>query len=247
MRDPPLHPDGLAPDDQPELAALAGAYRVIADAFVYPEHVDGEAYRQRARETVCPAVERHVDSEAADELANFLDAHETLDVDEYVETLDLDPACPPYLGHHAFEEPETCREVADADRNQYMVELNAIYEHFDVEIGDELPDYLPAMVEFCWLTLPERDDAVRAEFLGGMVSLVPAARSAFEGTPYHALLVALERVLDRDLALTTDVDDVDSAVGRAEDGLTADGVTPTLDSIRERPTGDPATRPGGER
>lgn len=204
----PLHPDGSADEHDPDVAALAGAYRVVADAFVYPEEIDRDTYLERARDEVLPAVEAYLDPEAADLLSSFLDAYEGVGVDEFVETLELEPACPPYLGHHEFAEPETCRDIADADRNQYMVELNAIYEHFGFEIGDELPDYLPAMVEFCWLTLPDRGDEVRAEFVGGMLSLLPGMRDAYEAadTPYYELLAALERLLEYDLALSTNRD-----------------------------------------
>lgn len=81
----------------------------------------------------------------------------------------------------------------------------------EVAIVVGLPDYLPAMVEFCWLTLPDRDDDVRDEFVGGMLSLLPGMREAFEAadTPYRDLIAALKRLLERDLALSTEGDAVE--------------------------------------
>lgn len=198
------HPqfDGATDDRDPTIDALAEGYRLVADLFVYPEAVDRDQLVSHGREETVPAVRDHVGKEAADRLDAFLDEYEDVTVEEYVQTLELEPDCPLYLGHYEFDEPETCREIASSDRNQYMVELNGIYEHFGFELADELPDFLPAMVEFCWLTLPERDDGLRTELLEKIHSLMPGMREQFEahGTPYADLLVVLEELLADDLA-----------------------------------------------
>lgn len=191
-----------------ETDALASAYDLIAELFVYPEEVDSEEVVRDALHETLPVIDSHVDGEAAELLADFLDDYREIEAEEYVETLELSPSCPLYIGDYVFEEPQTCRDIGSADRNQYMVELNAIYEHFGFEIQDELPDYLPAMIEFLGLTLPERDDGLRDEFMTKVLALLPAMIEDFEsdGTPYVRLLKAFERVLRRDVELNTDLD-----------------------------------------
>lgn len=181
--------------------AVASAYRLIADCFVYPEEVDRPAYVDDATSHVIPEIATHVDEEAAAFLTAFLDDFEDITPQEYVQTLELSPACPLYLGHYEFEDPKTCREIADADRNQYMVELAGIYGHFGYELDTELPDYIPAMVEFLWLTSSERDDPLREDFLSKLHSMLPGMIERFEGTgtPYQWPLKALERVIEYDM------------------------------------------------
>jgi len=198
----PQHPgyDDAEPD--PAVEGLLAGYRAVADLFVYPESVDRAELIERCRSEVVPVLRRETGAETADRLEAFLEEYEHLDADEYVQAHELDPACPLYLGHYEFDEPETCRDISDADRNQYMVELNAIYEHFGFELADELPDFVPAMVEFCWLTMPDRDDGLRAEFIEKFARLLPGMCERFEsvGTPYRRLLAVLERLLEADLA-----------------------------------------------
>lgn len=186
----------------PTAETLARSYRLVADCFVNPERVDRDRLVRVGRETVAPAVEAEVDAGAAATLRSFLEGYESFTVDEYVETHELSPACPLYLGHYGFDQPETCREVAGADRNQYMIELNAIYGHYGFEIGEELPDYLPAMVEFWWLTLPERDDDLRADCQRKALAILEPMRERFEdhGTPYRHLLSVLEALVRHDVA-----------------------------------------------
>jgi len=191
-----------AAEHAPADATLAKTYRLVAELFVNPEMADRSTLAATARRDVLPAVAEDVDDDTASRLRSFLDEYESMPIEEFVVTHELSPACPLYVGHYAFDEPETCRDVADADRNQYMVELNAIYEHYGFELEDELPDFLPAMVEFCWLTLPDRGDELRAEFQRKLLAILPALRERFEseGTPYRLVLEVLDRLLRVDLA-----------------------------------------------
>jgi len=233
------HPnrDALA-EEEPTVEGLLAGYRAVADLFVYPEEIDREALVEECRTDVVPSVGRHVDEAAADHLDVFLDDYEDVDVDLYVQMHELDPKCPLYLGHHEFDAPETCRDVSDADRNQYMVELNAIYEHFGFELADELPDFVPAMVEFLWLTMPDRDDGLRDEFIEKFGDLLPGMREQFEdaGTPYWRLLAALRRLIETDLALSEERASDDSETGDAQSSGVSDPSGVSVD--------DPVT--GGE-
>lgn len=66
-------------------------------------------------------------------------------LEHYVELFELSPSCPPYLGHYAAAD--------DQARRLFMVEMAQWYKRFGLRIkGGELPDYLPAVVEFLGLT-----------------------------------------------------------------------------------------------
>jgi len=228
------HPRFDPTSTAPPIRTLAETYRLVADLFVYPEDVDRSHLVAIGRERVVPALADHVGSDAADHMAAFLDDYEDVTVDEYVMWHELEPACPLYLGHYEFEEPETCREIADADRNQYMVELNGVYDHFGFELDGELPDYLPAMVEFCWLTLPDRGDELRGEFLSKTLSMLPGMREQFADhrTPYWRLLATTEAVFE-----------FDESMPASEARAVTDGRPEPDDPARERVTGNPT---GGE-
>lgn len=234
---------------EPTAEALLAGYRAIADLFVYPEDVDREALIEECQTEVLPVLRRSVDGPAADRLETFLEAYETLSVDEYVHTHELDPECPLYVGHYEFDEPETCRDVADADRNQYMVELNAIYEHFGFELADELPDFVPAMVEFLWLTVPERDDDLRDEFIDKFAGLLPGMQEQFEEreTPYRHLLAVLRRLLEADFGLSNDREGATNASDRGDDPDPESASEPDDPESAASPTAGDGPVAGGER
>lgn len=194
---------------------LAKSYRLVAELFVNPERTDRSGLVEDAETEVLPTLADEIGEEAAATLRAFLDEYESVSVEEYIQTHELSPACPLYLGHYAFDEPETCRDISDADRNQYMVELKAIYEHYGFEVANELPDFLPAIVEFCWLTLPDRGDALREDLQRKVLALLPAMQDRFKssGSPYGMLLDVLEHLISFDITndptATIDVPDVD--------------------------------------
>lgn len=215
-----------SPYGDSRLATLDAAYALVATGFAYPKDVPTETVITEASAETVPAVASELDASAARSFADFLVDYEDLDLDTYMDTLELDPTCPPYLGHHVFGRPSTCRDVADADRNQFMVELTAIYEHFDLDLEGELADYVPAMAEFLRLSLDGRDEELRDEFLTRLLELLPATIDAFEDadTPYADLLDALYRVAAVDLntspATAATTDDVDPTHETANGGTT---------------------------
>lgn len=174
---------------------LRSAYEIISWSFDYPESISDSSFK-RETSKLLPKVARRIDRPAADQLAQFIDDYEDISTEQYVDTLELEPACPLYLGHYVFDEPSTCRDIADADRNQYMVELAGIYEHYGLVIEDELPDFVPAMAEFLSMTLDQRGDKLRQDFLERVVEYLPQMVRHFEdhGTPYQYPLSALNRI-----------------------------------------------------
>jgi len=224
-----------------KVEALAASYDLIAELFVYPEDVDRERVVREAEHDVLPEMDSHVDGDAAELVASFLDDYREIEPERYVETLELSPPCPLYLGDYVFEEPETCRDMSDADRSQYMVELNGIYEHFGFGIDDELPDYLPAMVEFLRLSLPQRDEELRDDYMTRMASMVPRMVEEFEneGTPYAKLIAAFERVLHHDIEVHADVDpdEIDGMEAVEKEERTKGAVADTGDGATEEEAG----------
>lgn len=188
--------------------AVAGwrvGYAVLADLWCSPRDCEPAEVRRRA-EAVMPELEG-LDADAAASLARFL-AHPISEA-EYVELFELDPRCPLYLGSHTFDEPQTCAQAGVCDRNGYMIELLGIYRHLGLTPnGEELPDYLPLMVEFLALTAGS-DDPVREKLIREyLLPFLPPIRSRLEElhSPYGHLLDAMERVLRRDAGVETEGD-----------------------------------------
>lgn len=179
--------------------ALAGGYGLIAESLLHP--------RDRDRDGAdAPATLSDLPLPVATPLEAFLEEPAADSADHYVETLELAPSCPLYVGAHLFDEPETCREAGTSDRNPYLVSLRNLYRHFGFEVTDrELPDYLPLMVDFLRLTVDDtdgRDGSVRRYFVEKL--LVPGLdplEDALEGaeSPYVLPVRALRAALRTDL------------------------------------------------
>ncbi len=84
-----------------------------------------------------------------------------------------------------------------------MIELTGIYKHFgQMPNGQELPDYLPLMVDFLSLTVESKDDPVRQKLIDEyLLPYLPPMRTRLGElkTPYLHLLDALEKVINIDL------------------------------------------------
>jgi len=185
---------------------LTKAYRLIASLWCSPQDVEIGEVRQGALSLVSEL--READGESAELLSRFLD-QPPITEEEYVELFELSPQCALYLGSHVFEEPKTCAEAANSDRSEYMVDLKNIYKNFGLEIDQqELPDFLPMMVEFLGLTAQARCDAVRQKFLKDyMVPFMAPLCSRLDQmkSPYVDLGQAMSAMVQMDLIPTEDV------------------------------------------
>ena len=178
---------------------LTKAYSCIAELWCSPQDVDMETARSNAGDVVTLESLRQ---EVGPSLASFLETN-SLSEEDYIETFELSPTCPLYLGSYGCDEPETCAQAAVSDRNEYMIELKAIYRHFGYEVdGMELPDYLPLMIKFLSLKAHRRDDSLRKKLIEEyMLPYLPAMRSKLEGikSQYLHLLDTLVGILNLDL------------------------------------------------
>ncbi len=135
-------------------------------------------------------------------LQKFIEEN-TISEESYIDLFELDPKCPLYLGTHSYDEPKTCAGAGVSDRNKYMIELRAIYKHFE-KIADEkeLPDYLPLMIDFLSLTIDSKKDSVRGKFINEyLLPFLPPVQSKLKElkTPYVYLINALDKITNIDL------------------------------------------------
>ncbi len=192
----------------PRVDALASAYSLIVDLFEYPENLDQKKVAGEALEAVIPKIATYINGEAANLLKAFIKDFKKIGADEYTRTVELSTECPPYLGHYVFAEPNVCSEIGVSGRNDYMIELAAIYEHYGFAVTSELPDYVPAMTEFLHLSLPKRGDELRNEYLSKLLSMLPKMIQKYEekDNPYQKPLKALKIMMELDLGKQGEVD-----------------------------------------
>ena len=187
---------------------LAATYSLISEWFLYPEEIDPA----KLTDEVIAAAEAAaglIDPAAADHLRQFHADRETIDLDDYLSLLELNPRCPLYLGSYQFQEPATCSAAGVSDRNQYMLEIGNVFRHFGFEIQAELPDFLPAVTEFLAMTVGSegKDEQLRERFIERLVwpgVRLFADKLAAEETPYAHLAEALLLCLQNDLGRVPD-------------------------------------------
>lgn len=183
--------------------ALAGTYGAIAEWLLYPEEVDPGTLGEEAVGGALAAAGA-VGPRAEQELRSFHERRGEVGAEDYLNLFELNPRCPLYLGSHQFEEPRNCNAVGLSDRNTYMLEIANVYGHFGFELQGELPDFLPAMVDFLALTADceGHDAAVRLRFVDKLMlpGIAPlAAAMAKTESPYPHLVAALEACLEQEM------------------------------------------------
>lgn len=189
-----------------DVMVLAASYRAIGELLMHPDE------RDQTRVAALVSTLRTAAAEIAGRITAFMYDERAWNADEYVQTLELSPPCPLYIGSYLFDEPTNCRGAGTSGRNAYMVELKGIYRHFGFELAArELPDFLPVVLEFAalGLELGERDRiGLRRHFLEHHVQpgIAPLreALCRYE-SPYALLVEALGATIDLDLAAQGDV------------------------------------------
>lgn len=175
-------------------------YRLIAEVFLHPQDRDGNKIDALFR------ILRDAPEKVREPISEFLNDPVASSRSEYVQTLELSPPCPLYLGSYLFDEPTTCRGVGMSGRNTFMLELRGLYSHFGLQMqGGELADYLPILVEFLGISmdLQEKDRiGLRRRFLEHYVlpGLEPLRKALDKyNSPYSLLVSALEAAVEEDL------------------------------------------------
>ena len=176
---------------------IKDVYKLMSDLWCSPS----ETNIKKDSENVIKKL-KDVNKEAAILLQKFIEEN-TISDESYIDLFELDPKCPLYLGTHSYDEPKTCAGAGVSDRNKYMIELRAIYKHFE-KIADEkeLPDYLPLMIDFLSLTIDSKNDSVRGKFIKEyFLPFLPPVQSKLKElkTPYVYLIDALDKIMNIDL------------------------------------------------
>ena len=176
---------------------IKDVYKLMSELWCSPSETNIE----KDGENVIKKLEE-VNKEAAILLQKFIEEN-TISDESYIDLFELDPKCPLYLGTHSYDEPKTCAGAGVSDRNKYMIELRAIYKHFE-KIADEkeLPDYLPLMIDFLSLTIDSKNDSVRGKFIKEyFMPFLPPVQSKLKElkTPYVYLIDALDKIMNIDL------------------------------------------------
>jgi nitrate reductase delta subunit len=177
---------------------LTDFYSLVAELWCGPpvENAISEKLQKDAEEMVKKL--ESFDKEAAALLSSFL-TENAISEEDYIDLFELDPECALYLGSHSYEEPKTCANAAVSDRNEYMIDLMGVYRHFgQIPNRQELPDYLPLMVDFLSLTVESKDDPIRHKLIDEyLLPYFPPMRSRLEAlrTPYLYLFDALEKII----------------------------------------------------
>jgi nitrate reductase molybdenum cofactor assembly chaperone len=179
---------------------IKDVYKLMSDLWCSPSDINITNIKKDSENVIKKL--KDVNKEAAILLQKFIEEN-TISDESYIDLFELDPKCPLYLGTHSYDEPKTCAGAGVSDRNKYMIELRAIYKHFE-KIADEkeLPDYLPLMIDFLSLTIDSKNDSVRGKFIKEyFLPFLPPLQSKLKElkTPYVYLIDALDKIMNIDL------------------------------------------------
>jgi len=179
---------------------IKDVYKLMSELWCSPSEINLTNIKKNS-ENIIKKLE-DINKESAMLLQKFLEEN-TISDESYIDLFELDPKCPLYLGTHSYDEPKTCAGAGVSDRNKYMIELRAIYKHFE-KIADEkeLPDYLPLMIDFLSLTIESKNDEVRGKFIKEyLLPFLPPVQSKLKElkTPYIYLIDALNKITNIDL------------------------------------------------
>ena len=179
---------------------IKDVYKLMSDLWCSPSDINITNIKKDSENVIKKL--KDVNKEAAILLQKFIEEN-TISEESYIDLFELDPKCPLYLGTHSYDEPKTCAGAGVSDRNKYMIELRAIYKHFE-KIADEkeLPDYLPLMIDFLSLTIDSKNDSVRGKFIKEyfLPFLSPVKLKLTElKTPYVYLVDVLDKIMNIDL------------------------------------------------
>lgn len=153
-------------------------------------------------------------------LLDYLGSHSLRQLqEEYVSTFDRNRLHALYIFEHVFGE--------DRDRGSAMVDLLEEYRRYGFELGDdELPDYLPALLEFFSHIPPEEAQKLLGDAIHVINHIGKNLRAS--GSPYAAVLestVSLSPVEPQPL-IEPPVRDMDEAMETF--GPDASGIEPLL-------------------
>lgn len=123
-------------------------FKLLSALFEYP---DGEMVRALPELMTRINVEPDIEPAEREAIAAFMNWLANSDLTEaqarYVKTFDMTPEHALHLTHHLFGD--------DKNRGPALIDLGEYYKSYGLEIeGNELPDYLPLVLEFASMLEP---------------------------------------------------------------------------------------------
>ncbi len=176
----------------PELHSL---YMCASRLLLNPGHIDVdelEYCKQVVPLTSSPGVIGGVAKELAEAYKMIVDAIRTkpLDIEEeYINLFELAPKCPLNITHYMAKD--------ERDRTNYMLRIAGVYQRAGLRLVGELPDHLPAILEFLALT---SDTRLRSELsrivLPGLRDLLECLQ---DFKPYSLVVQAALTLLEHEV------------------------------------------------
>lgn len=158
-------------------------YKILSVLLEYPsDELLAGAKEIRAAAAGLPEDQRVI-------VEGFLDEFESSDLiefqGEYVQTFDLTPEHSLHLTHHVFGD--------DKNRGPALIDLGELYKQYGLMIqGNEIPDYLPMVLEFAAVAPAEVAERFLAD--AGKVLAVLAANLEKADSPWAPLVQLVHRL-----------------------------------------------------
>ena len=162
-------------------------YGLLSKLLLYPATESARAALSRLDDIA--ELAESVDVEVGGLVRLFAEASKGVDLEtHYVAVFELPPRCPPYAHYWLFRGREE-------EAGSFLVRLKAIYREAGFDIEAELPDYLPAVLEY----LAHADGGIRKrvvrEYLLSWVDALIRCLDEAE-SPYAYLARAVKRLAE---------------------------------------------------
>ncbi|WKB54813.1 nitrate reductase molybdenum cofactor assembly chaperone [Eleftheria terrae] len=173
----------MTPDAVASPAPQRATWRLLARLLCYPDAALREALPELGRRLAAEAALDTAHRDALQALVDELASGEALDIEAaYVELFDRGRATSLHLFEHVHGESR--------DRGAAMIDLGRLYAEAGLDLGaGELPDYLPAALEFASTQSPE----IAAGFVGEFAHILNALHAALAArdSRYAAVVAAV--------------------------------------------------------
>lgn len=158
-------------------------YKLLAKLIDYPD-----ASLMAALPDLRAELGRDIEADEKAVLEPFMRQLESLELTEaqaaYVQTFDLSPSHALHMTHHLFGE--------DKNRGPALIDLTEFYKEYGLELAsNELPDYLPLVMEFSSLLQPDEARWFLSQWTKVLTQLARNLEEA--SSPYAPLIRLIER------------------------------------------------------
>jgi nitrate reductase delta subunit len=159
-------------------------FKLLSALFEYPDQAMLQAMPELMTIIGGDATIKPAEREAITAFASWLaDSHLTEAQASYVKTFDMTPEHALHLTHHLFGD--------DKNRGPALIDLSEYYKSYGLELGsNELPDYLPLVLEFASMLEPVEAQVFLDPFAKVIAQLGANLNAA--GSPWAPLVRLIE-------------------------------------------------------